>query len=229
MEMTATIQPHQPGTRHGFTLIELMVVVGIMGLITLFALPAFRGASRGGNLRAASLQLNSVLGLARQTSISTRQEVSVLFPGTDPLINYTDGNRHLAYRGYALYGEKDEEYLSEWRELPQGVVFSPNPDSPVPETASQRSVFMQSADYEKSVDFPRMDGTGVFDDQDMMALTFRPDGALQPADRRITIFVTDGYVDLTGTPTLVPRENATVLGLEVSPVTGQPRVREYAP
>lgn len=114
-------------SKRGFTLIELMVVVGLIGLLTMFAIPAFQTAGQGGRLNVAAFQLSTTLSLARQQAISTRQRVFVVFPDDEDVL-YTGANaqyRFKAFRAYAVYGERDG-YLSEWRSLPPGLIIDPD-------------------------------------------------------------------------------------------------------
>ncbi|HEU0034740.1 MAG TPA: GspH/FimT family pseudopilin [Kofleriaceae bacterium] len=59
-----------PGTRRGFTMIELMTVVALVGLLSSLALDVGPG---GGSPHATADQLASAMGLARTRAIATRR------------------------------------------------------------------------------------------------------------------------------------------------------------
>ena len=70
------------GRRGGFTLIELMVVIMIVGVLFAVALPMFENAGKK-DTRQAAQQLVNTLRLARQHAISARQWTLVVFPNQD--------------------------------------------------------------------------------------------------------------------------------------------------
>ena len=68
-------------SRHGrgFTILELMVVVGLIGLMTFIAVPAFKGFGQSNKLIAAQRQIGDDVGLARQYAIKNRTPVYMVF------------------------------------------------------------------------------------------------------------------------------------------------------
>lgn len=65
--------------RPGFTLIELMVVVAIMGLIAAAGLPSLFKAIQKDGMRKALTDVEDVCFSARQQAVISRQPVSVIF------------------------------------------------------------------------------------------------------------------------------------------------------
>jgi len=68
----------RPGSR-GFTLTELLVVMGILSLITFIAIPAFRGFGQENVIGAAQRQLQDDLAYARLQAIKNRAPVYLVF------------------------------------------------------------------------------------------------------------------------------------------------------
>jgi prepilin-type N-terminal cleavage/methylation domain-containing protein len=219
-------------SRRGFTLLELLVVVGLMGLLLLFAVPSFQSVKGGANLRSAAFQLNTALSLARQTAISSRQEAYVLFP--DDQINYTDSHVEYALRGYALYAENDG-YMGNWRLLPPGVIIHPTATL----GGAYENFFLRQyggGDPMFSVDsvpFPAADDTRL---PFMYAIGFRSDGPTHPGGidnaNSASVYLCAGFTDFdprTGTFNewgAIPDVPVTVIKLNA--VTGQSSIREFA-
>lgn len=138
--------------KRAFSLIELLVVIGIIGLLASVGLPALRGLTGSTDINAATRQLVDDLGYARLQAISRRTTVYVVFVSpkilTDPRVlngmNPVEQRevRKLIpgqYTTYALYaprslgdqpGNPTPKYLTEWKSLPAGVLIDTNKFDP---------------------------------------------------------------------------------------------------
>lgn len=67
----------RPGRIHGFTLIELMIVVAVLAVLGTLAAPSFRGLLAEQRLAAATSSLNSLLWLARSEAIKRNVPVNL--------------------------------------------------------------------------------------------------------------------------------------------------------
>ncbi len=63
---------------HGFSLLELMIVLAIIGLIMAVAAPAFNAAMPGLETKSAVRQLNAVLRYARATAMTSGEDSQVI-------------------------------------------------------------------------------------------------------------------------------------------------------
>lgn len=65
--------------RAGFTVLELLVVIGIMVLLMSVAAAGYIGIRRGAEIRGAVMTLRSTMMLARQEAVTKRRSVTVEF------------------------------------------------------------------------------------------------------------------------------------------------------
>lgn len=141
------------GRTHGFTILELMVVLAIIGFIAALALPHVAGFNRANAVNAATRQLMDDIALARQKAMASRSTVYMVFVppafytqnpqfishqgmGNETLqfAQQTNGMLNRQYTSYALLalrsigdqpGRHYPHYLTDWRTLPEGIYISP--------------------------------------------------------------------------------------------------------
>src|SRR5437588_11734563 len=73
----------RPRRRAAFTIIELLVVIGIIALLTTIGLPALKGFGKGTGMAGAQRQMLQDLGLARLSAINGRTTGYVVFVPTN--------------------------------------------------------------------------------------------------------------------------------------------------
>lgn len=125
--------------RAGFTLLELLIVITIIGLLAALTVPSLKNAQKSNALAASSQQLIDDIALARRIAIKDRTTVLMLF---FPTVNPADAGKYSALNtgeknillraqqsAYALYsarqvgdqpGDPHPRYHRNWRFLPNG-------------------------------------------------------------------------------------------------------------
>ncbi len=69
--------------KKGFTLIELMVVIGIIGVIIALAVPNFAGMQRRARINAAAQEVAQDIRQIRERALSTSGQFQISFPGVN--------------------------------------------------------------------------------------------------------------------------------------------------
>ena len=92
--------------RKNFTLVEILVVLGLMAVLLFIALPSFEKLAKGHGVELAARNLTSKLGMARGYAITNRQYVAVLMPTatttTAPASSTILPLPEQAFKGYKL-------------------------------------------------------------------------------------------------------------------------------
>jgi prepilin-type N-terminal cleavage/methylation domain-containing protein len=133
----------RPAAVRGFTLLELMIVIAIIGLLTTLALPHLSGFTKSNAMHAATRQLLDDVALARQRALVNRSMVCMVFLPPNFWTNDTSatfsnnlmtslvGHQYAAYALVSMRtvgdqpGVSNVHYVTEWRYLPQGVYLWP--------------------------------------------------------------------------------------------------------
>jgi prepilin-type N-terminal cleavage/methylation domain-containing protein len=79
--MTPTISPNSARRRShdGFTLTEMLIVIGIIVLVVAIAVPSFRALTGGKSTEAAHNQLSAILGRARMDAMGVQETRGIMF------------------------------------------------------------------------------------------------------------------------------------------------------
>ncbi len=164
----------------GFTLAELLIVIGIMAIMFAIAVPRFDDIGRGGKMRAAVNELRSTLALARQWAIANREDVFVVLPDDFAAVysGLSTNEYAKALRSYAVY-TRSRGYIKDWAYLPLGIYFvdqnnSTQANRPSPCISAARNVFRSQTIYAgtNAIPFPRANDAP----KQLNALRFTPQG-----------------------------------------------------
>jgi prepilin-type N-terminal cleavage/methylation domain-containing protein len=68
-------------TQRGYSLVELMVVLGVLALMLAIGVPYYLNAWQAATVREQAREIQSALGRARQLAVTTRQNVCVQTSG----------------------------------------------------------------------------------------------------------------------------------------------------
>jgi len=124
---------------NGFTLVEMLTVLVIVGILIGLAIPAVTSLMSSGGVSAAAREVANTLSLARQVAITQRTYARVVFPywqtGTRP---------DMWYHTYAVMTNRSNSasattswaYLTKWEYLPLGAVFLDTTHLPGPPASS---------------------------------------------------------------------------------------------
>lgn len=107
--------------RSGFTLIEMLIVIVVMGLGMMIAVPRFRASDKT-KVRQAATQLTADLELARAKAMARRANVRVVFnTATNSYTGYLDFDRDGVIN--QTTAERDSMMAFGTRTLPNGATF----------------------------------------------------------------------------------------------------------
>ena len=181
-----------------FTLVELLAVIGIIGLLAAVGIPAIKGLTGSGGRKQALSQVMGALEIARNTALNTGTNAAVIFP--DSTFGLGDAYKYrsmavVAWNPTNTNANSTATMVGSWIVLPQGIAFWPDYIKALPSTNNI------------SVRILTQTNTGTF-----QVIAFQGDGALvddlQP-------YPTNGVAYFEGTVTsTTPNRTSRMTNLE---------------
>ncbi len=144
MKQPSASHPHRAA---GFSLIELLTVVLIIGIIAGFVVPAVNGIGRGSQLTNAGNAVVDMMNLARQEAMTKNTMTAVVIMARQPSGQQVVGE-DFSYRALTVV-EYDAvagwSQITQWEILPPGIVIDCNPDPTSSPSHSSYNSFLQNS------------------------------------------------------------------------------------
>ena len=217
------VRNRSSSARTGFTLVELLVVIGVIALMMALVMPAFRGFGRSASMNSSVAQIRTAMSLSRQWAITQNRPVQIQF-ATSNTVSGLSGEAWRAFRSFAVFVRTNTTplqgfYLKEWTALPPGVVITPD-TSFFPGSGHGDNVV--AAGRVATTRFPFVNSANLVQ---VRAIEFLPSGAIGSGNAEV--YLAEGFVETNGV--LSVRTNGMRFGVEGQILTGQVRVRDYNP
>jgi type II secretory pathway pseudopilin PulG len=196
--------------KKNFTLVEILVVMGLMAILLFIALPSFEKLVKGSGVEIAARNLSSKLGAARGYAINNRRYVAVLMPDANLPNDYLFRSYRLCIvstSGTANVFNFSRWIPSEnWGFLPTGAAICHINDNPHPvgsgsDWALFPLVYPFASEGVANVKLPELPGYALVPGN-VRAVVFRPNGKLAgPGGSRYVAVSESTYSGITLLPT----------------------------
>jgi len=157
----------------GFTLIEIMIVLVVMGIVIAFAGPRVAGGLMGQAVRTATLQTAAMLRYARSKAVNTGCRYHVIFDGGTRRVILLQGRPEDMSGRPASGGAFDAGLSGGDTPLPEG--FDGADAGPDQTEAEMREYFLPDGVFFENVIIADIDSAGI-GAHEVMMLTFYPSG-----------------------------------------------------
>lgn len=164
--------------RQGFSLVELITVVAIVGIITALVVPAVNGFGRSTALNSGGNMVANLAGLARQTAMSKNTLAA--------LVVVTNLGTEQDYRAMTVAEYRDGiwQQVTKWETLPTGIVVD----------TSSESTFLTNTPVPFPFKLGIVIGNRRLDDASTFAARiFLSNGSLQNADKAAQLRIVEGF------------------------------------
>lgn len=176
-------------SRHGFTLLELLMVVAIIGMLLSLGMVSVRGISGSSNIATSGARVAGLLESAREEAILKRQPVAMVL-----LTSGDDARKTFVALEYVSATDTSAaawKQASRWEPLPSGVVV----EKPSP-TGNTNLANAFSSDTSATVDpaLPTLKyrGASYSPASQYDYLIFMPDGSLYQASKGCSLSLVEG-------------------------------------
>ena len=109
--------------KQAFTLIELIVVMGIVGILAAGGLAAFTMTAKSGRLDQARETVTTVVRSARSYAVSNDRNVLLVFNTNVTSVHNGSLRDERGNRAMAVFDPIENDYVTEWINMPGGVFF----------------------------------------------------------------------------------------------------------
>ena len=162
-----------------FTLIELIVVMGVMILLAAVAIPTYRSLFSGRKTTLAANQLNGAVMEARAHAVSSREYTALIF--------VLDGKGYTSFRLAEVYHNPDTGAFN-WRRWAPGSDFVRLPDNTMIPTGDE-NLGTTSGGSEGSSGSGKLPTVGTLttaglSDSEAPAIVFKPNGQLAGTENK---------------------------------------------
>jgi prepilin-type N-terminal cleavage/methylation domain-containing protein len=189
------------GRYRGFTLLEVLVVVGIISLLLVAVIPAVTSLSKSSGRKGAISNLISMIEQARSLALSDARNTYVVFATTLPGSATPQMIKEYSYRAYAVFEDTasgaTKLQVTKWQKLPTGISFRSQDEPAAPGTPAGTCITGTTNTTTSAFSFSPLSGTAAITSP---YVTFDSTGAvIQPTSAspmRIVVF--EGSVNASG-------------------------------